>query len=245
MDRGEETRERRAETPMGVRGGPQILRGKYVVEEFEPQKHWDGPYLGLDFGFSQDPTAAVKCYMADNTLYISHEAWAIGCDIDATPRLLDTIPEARTHVMRADCARPETISYLQSHGYGSVIGVEKWKGSVEDGVAHLRSYERIVIHPRCEHAIEEARLYSFKIDRLTRDVLPDIVDRHNHIWDATRYALAPIIQRRGGLLDYYAQELAKDAAAPSPNPWLIPNPSMAERVKREGAIAVDAVSPWH
>ncbi|MFW6202131.1 MAG: PBSX family phage terminase large subunit, partial [Gemmatimonadota bacterium] len=63
-----------------------------------------------------------------------------------------------------------------------------------DGVAHLRSYEEIVIHERCEYAQQEARLYSYKVDRRTGDVLPDIVDRHNHIWDAVRYALAPLIK---------------------------------------------------
>lgn len=50
-----------------------------------------------------------------------------------------------------------------------------------------------MIHPRCEHTIIESRLYSHKVDRLTGDVLPDIVDKHNHHIDALRYALQPII----------------------------------------------------
>jgi phage terminase large subunit len=201
----------------------QILKNKYVVEEFTPQPHWNGPYLGLDFGFSQDPTAAVKCYIADRVLYVSHEVYQIGCDIDRTPALLDSIPEARAHVMRADCSRPETISFLMQHGYPLVVGAEKWAGSVEDGVAHLRSYEKIVIHPRCGHVIEEARLYSFKVDRLSGDVLPEIVDRHNHTMDALRYALSPLIKQCGlGLLGYYqevlaAEQHAKSKQNPDPN----------------------------
>jgi phage terminase large subunit len=75
-----------------------------------------------------------------------------------------------------------------------MISAIKGPGSVEDGVEHLRSYERIVIHPRCTHAAEEARLWSYKTDRLTGDVKPELDDKHNHVMDALRYALEPIIR---------------------------------------------------
>ena len=74
--------------------------------------------------------------------------------------------------------------------------MDKWPGSVQDGVAHLRSYAEIVVHPRCKDFINESRLYSYKVDRLTGDILPDIVDAHNHIIDSTRYALSPLIRTR-------------------------------------------------
>lgn len=189
----------------------QVLRGKVVCEEFVGGgMDWQGPYFGLDFGFSQDPTAGVKCWVQGRDLYIEHEVHAIGCDVDRTPALLDSLPGARDHTVRADCARPETISYLQRHGYARMLPVDKWKGSVEDGIAHLRSYERIVVHPRCRHFMEEARLYSFKIDRLSGDVLPDVVDAHNHLIDATRYALAPLIRNnKTGLLEFYKLEVER------------------------------------
>jgi phage terminase large subunit len=41
-------------------------------------------------------------------------------------------------------------------------------------------------------------LYSYKVDRLTGDVLPDIIGKHDHIIDAIRYALEPLIMRRRG-----------------------------------------------
>jgi phage terminase large subunit len=193
----------------------QILKGKFAVEEFEPGEDWAGPYLGLDFGYSSDPTAAVQCYVLDRTLFIRREAWGLRVDIDATPRmLLDSLGEdARRHTVRCDCSRPESISYLSRHGIPSACAAPKWSGSVEDGVAHLRSYERIVIHPSCEHTLEEARLYSFKVDRLTGAVLPDIVDKHNHCMDAIRYALAPLIKQGGAdaLLQFYRHEAARTA----------------------------------
>ena len=97
-------------------------------------------------------------------------------------------------MIRADCSRPETISYVARQGF-KIEGCEKWSGSVEDGVTHLRSYERIVIHSRCKHAADEAARYSYKVDKNTGDVLPDIVDKHNHVIDGIRYAIGPLIKR--------------------------------------------------
>lgn len=85
--------------------------------------------------------------------------------------------------------------------------------SSADGVTHLRSYEQIIIDPRCTHAIEEARLYSFKTDRLSGDVLPDVADKHNHIWDAVRYALEPLISQPGaGILTWLTDPRYQPAA---------------------------------
>jgi phage terminase large subunit len=192
-----------------------IFKGKYVVEEFEPQPHWDGPYYGSDFGFSSDPTTLVMCYVADRRLYIYKEAYKVGCDIDRTPELYDEVcGDNRNAVIRADSARPETISYLQRHGYCEVRGVDKWPNSVEEGVRLLRQFEKIVIHSTCKHTQDEARLYSFKVDKLTGDVLTDIVDKHNHIWDAVRYALAPMIKSVPfqGLLEYMKRATGQSAA---------------------------------
>ncbi|MDY0710593.1 PBSX family phage terminase large subunit, partial [Pasteurella multocida] len=48
----------------------QIFNGKYEELEFKPNQDFNGPYFGLDFGFAKDPTAAVKCWVFDNNLYI-------------------------------------------------------------------------------------------------------------------------------------------------------------------------------
>lgn len=194
----------------------QILRGKCRVESFEPRDGWDGPYFGADWGFSKDPTALIRFWIAGRALMIEHEAYAVGVDIDATPALFDAVPGARAGVIRADSARPETISYMQRHGYPRIIGVEKWKGSVEDGVAFLRQFETIVIHPRCTHTFDESRLWSYKKDRLTGDITTDLVDAHNHAWDAVRYGLEPMIRRTGfGLFDFMREQAESAAAQPT------------------------------
>jgi phage terminase large subunit len=221
-----------------LKSNAKIMRGKWIIDEFEPvteasliAQHgpqalenpalkatlWDGPYHGADFGFAQDPNTLVRCWIAPGTvphstgrLMIEYEAYKVGQDTDDIPdHWQREVPGCEDYVIRADCARPETISYLRRHGFAEITGVEKWAGSVEDGIAHLRQYEQIVLHPRCTHAADEARLYSHKVDARTGDILPVVVDAHNHIWDAVRYALAPLIQQPDtGMLDYYAAQVA-------------------------------------
>jgi phage terminase large subunit len=187
----------------------QVLRGRYTVEPFEIDPSWDGPYQGSDFGFAVDPSTLVRCYVSGRVLYASHEAYGIGIEIDNMATLFDSVPDSRKFVTRADCSRPETISFLQRHGFQRFVGCEKGPGSVEDGVEFLRSFEKIVIHPRCPRTSEEARLWSFRQNQ-AGDVLPDLRPGWDHCWDAIRYALEPLIKQSGrGLLDMAASEIAK------------------------------------
>lgn len=180
----------------------QVLHGKVKVREFEPGKDWNGPYFGVDFGFAQDPTTGVKCWVFDNNLYVEHEGGKVGLELDDTAEFLSKkCPGIDTHVSRADSARPESISYLKRNGLHRMEGVKKWPGSVEDGITHLRSYKEIVIHPRCKETIKESRAYSYKVDKLTEEVQPTIVDAFNHYIDAIRYAINPLIQKAGELPD--------------------------------------------
>lgn len=175
----------------------QVFHGKIHVEEFEPAKGWDGPYYGGDFGFSQDPTAAVEIWIHGDDLCIHREAFKIGLELDDTAAFVCAkIPGFDGENSRWDSARPESISHLKRHGLPRIQSVKKWPGSVEDGIQFLRSFRRIVIHPRCENMRKEARMYSYKVDRLTGDVTSKVVDDHNHGWDAVRYAVQPMIKRQ-------------------------------------------------
>lgn len=175
----------------------QVLNGKWRVDEFAPQSDWDGPYQGLDFGFAQDPTAAVRCWVFNDRLYIEYESGRIGLELDRTSQFIKSeIPRFDKFATRADSARPESISYLRRKGLPRIESVKKWPGSVEDGIQHMRSYEEIIIHPRCKKTIEEARLYSYKTDKKSGDILDAVIDAHNHYIDAVRYALAPLIRQQ-------------------------------------------------
>lgn len=186
----------------------QVFASKWRVEAFEAGEDWDGPYFGQDFGFSQDPCTAVEVYIHERQLWIRRAIFKVGLDIDLYPAFLDRIPGTRLRPVRCDCSRPESISYLQQHGFPQAMGAKKWAGSVEDGIAWLRSHEAIVIHPDCPEMIEEAQMYSFKEDKRTGDVLPAIVDKWNHGWDAVRYACEPMISGPGDAWGNYIREMA-------------------------------------
>jgi len=131
-------------------------------------------------------------------LWIEYESFGVGVEIDETPALFDDVPGARSWPIYADSARPETISYLRRQQF-NIMPADKWPGCEEDGIAHLRGFKVIHIHQRCKHMQQEARLYSYKLDRVTGEVLPILIDKNNHGWDATRYSLNGYIQHRGGL----------------------------------------------
>jgi phage terminase large subunit len=143
--------------------------------------------LGADFGFSIDPSCAVRCWIEGRNLYVDHEAYRIGCEVDNLPDLFMSIPEAEKWPMVADTSRPETISYLRKHGFPKIAAAIKGARSVEEGVAFLQSYD-IIVHPRCQHVIDELTLYSYKTDPLTGLVLPVLADKDNHLIDSLRYA---------------------------------------------------------
>ena len=126
------------------------------VEEFEAPK--DAIHrLGADWGFAVDPTVLVRCHLIGRTLYVDHEAYALGCDITATPDLFMSIPESEKWPMVADSSRPETISHMRKHGFPKITAAVKGANSVSEGIEWLKSYD-IVVHPRCQHMIDELSL---------------------------------------------------------------------------------------
>ncbi|MEE8609021.1 MAG: PBSX family phage terminase large subunit [Nitrospiraceae bacterium] len=162
------------------------------------------PRFGADWGFSVDPTVLIKCYVIDRVLYFREEAYKVGCEIDETPSLFagsDPIDPPRWKntkghpglsgalggLIVADNARPETISYMNNRGF-TVKRAIKGAGSVEDGIEFMRSHD-IVVHPSCKHIEDELILYSYKVDPLTDEVLPELADKNNHTIDAARYAV--------------------------------------------------------
>lgn len=194
----------------------QIFKNKWIVRAFEPLPTYDGPYFGVDWGFSVDPTCIVKCYLDlhKNELLVRNAVYIRGreAELQNLKYTFNQISDLRKRVLRADSARPDTIAYMSQQGF-NIEGAEKGPGSVEHGIEYLKCFNQIVIHPDCESGIiengnkvpyglvTEAKNYSYKVDRLTQDVLTDVVDAYNHGWDAIRYALEPMIKSNSiGLL---------------------------------------------
>ncbi len=143
--------------------------------------------LGADWGFSIDPSVLVRCSIDGRRLYVDYEAYQIGCEINNLPELFMAVPESEKYQITADSARPETISYMQKHGFPRIHPAVKGAKSLEEGVEFLRSFD-IIVHPRCVHTIDELTMYSYKTDPLTGAVVPVLEDKNNHVIDSIRYA---------------------------------------------------------
>ena len=91
------------------------------------------------------------------------------------------------HRIVADSASPEMIRHLKDRGFNIVAAI-KGKDSVEEGVRFIQMHH-VIIHPDCRKAIEEWNRYSYKIDKDTEAVLPELNDMDNHVVDSVRYAV--------------------------------------------------------
>lgn len=158
----------------------------WMIEEFE-RPSGTCHRFGADWGFSIDPSVLVRCDIDGHRLYVDYEAYQIGCEIVNLPALFMSVPEAEKWPIVADSARPETINYMQTHGFPKILPAVKGARSLEEGVEFLKSFD-IVVHPRCKHLIDELTLYSYKTDPLTGRVIPILEDKNNHVIDSLRYA---------------------------------------------------------
>lgn len=173
-----------------------VFKDKYKVESFEVDESFGKRRMGLDFGFSNDPLAFNELYIKDNCLYIRDEINGTGIETVHIKEHLRRFNVGREKIP-SDNARPESISQLQHDGINAV-SCKKWKGSIEDGVAFMRSFDWIIIHPDCVKTISNFNHYKYKTDRLTGRVLAEIIDKDNDHIDAIRYALEDDIKIKRG-----------------------------------------------
>lgn len=167
---------------------------------------------GADWGFSKDPSVLVLCFIKGRTLYVWREMWGLHVEIDQLGFFFDKIdPEwtaqkatnsewkslARKVPVRADSSRPDTISYMQRKaGFSNLVPAAKGVGSLEDGVAFLKSYDVVVHATNCPRVTQELRTYSYKVDPHTKEVTSELADRDNHTIDSLRYSLENVRHAR-------------------------------------------------
>lgn len=206
-------------------GGYRLLTEARIIKnwrvaDFDPPGEQETLRFGGDWGFSVDPSVLVRMFVRKRVIFIDHEAYMVGCEVDHLPFLFggtsdeelngmntdafDTLPAAlrgtlgvpgaRDWPIKADSARPETISYLRRHGFPSIKAAKKGPGSIAEGIQRMQSYE-FIIHTRCPRAAAEFAAWSYKIDPHTGEVLPIPADKDNHYMDSTRYATEGL---RGG-----------------------------------------------
>lgn len=176
---------------LDTRPDEQIFKNWYV-EDFKEV----GDYFlfGLDFGFANDPTALIRLFIEDKNIYIDYAIGNIGIEIDDLAEMIRSVPKTDNCRIIADSSRPEMISHLRRRGL-NVMGARKGANSIKDGIAFLKNY-KIIVKPSCPNIIYELEKYSYKVNYLTNDIMPDILDKNNHWIDALRYAVERIHYKR-------------------------------------------------
>jgi phage terminase large subunit len=148
---------------------------------------------GLDFGYTNDPSALVAIYYYNGGYILDEIAFTKGL---SNKQLADIILNQQKCLVIADSAEPKSIDEIKSYGI-SIIPTVKGKDSVRQGIQVVQD-QQISVTKRSVNIIKEYRNYLWETDKEGR-----IINEPEHTWshsmDAIRYAigsLAPIIRRK-------------------------------------------------
>ena len=156
--------------------------GVLEIEEKELYK-WRN-FFGLDYGYSQDPTAfiAFSANPIDKIIYVFDEFYGV--------RMLNSDIAAKItekgyskERIRADSAEPKSNEDLRRLGIARILPSVKGKDSIINGIMGIKEY-KIIVHPKCVNCQKELSLYRW--DTNSKGNTPK--DSDNHLMDAMRYA---------------------------------------------------------
>ena len=135
-------------------------------------------------------------------MWVDYEACQTKLDLYDFETFFSKVPGWKSYPIIADNENPSSIRFCQTKLGMNIKPCEKGKNSVLDGIKYLKGFNKIIIHPRCTNLAKEARLYCYKVDKYTEEVIPDtIVKAHDHSWDALRYALEGYMKRGVSIVD--------------------------------------------
>lgn len=143
---------------------------------------------GLDFGFTNDPTACVHCYIDTRKkhLYLDQIIFRRGLLNQAIAKLLESegVPKRGT-VIYADCAEPKSIAELCQYGFNVKPCYKSTK--ITEQIAHIQQYQMFVTK-RSVDMIKELRSYVWLKDK-DEQPLNEPIKINDHAMDALRYGV--------------------------------------------------------
>ena len=152
------------------------------------------PAFGLDFGYTNDPTALFCGYISieQKRLFVWDELYKKGLSNKAIYDEISRLGYTKERIT-ADCAEPKSIDELKGLGIRRIEAAKKGRDSINNGIQWIQDLE-IIIHPRCVNFLLEISLYSWKKDKFGK-ALNEPEDDNNHLMDAMRYGLEKFIQK--------------------------------------------------
>lgn len=143
--------------------------------------------IGLDLGYSLDPTALCVSVFdhINKRIFIIDEFYKKGLSNNDTYNELVKHKVANTrNKFYCDTNEPRLVDYLRGKG----VNIQKVKKtSIKLGINFLQDYS-IYIHPSCQNFINEIENYTYKLDQRTNEYIDDKFEGADHLMDALRYA---------------------------------------------------------
>lgn len=146
---------------------------------------------GLDFGYTNDPTAIVEIYKYDDKRILNLICYQKGLSNKQIATYIDT-----RLMCWCDSAEPKSIKELQLYGVNAG-GVTKGKDSINYGIQLIQEYEYLVTDHSAD-LITELRKYQWAKDKATNEKLNVPIDNYNHAIDAWRYHEMETLRRSAG-----------------------------------------------
>lgn len=153
-------------------------------------------WIGMDFGYTNDPTAITWGYMdqAKQRLYITGEYDKRGMTNDVIAQTIINLGFAKERIV-ADSAEPKSITELKHLGITRITAAVKGPDSVKNGIDRLQRFD-IIIDERCPKTIEEFDNYTWIKDRKTGEYINEPIDTFNHHIDSIRYGVQTVMRKK-------------------------------------------------
>ena len=161
-----------------------VLTNWDICDQLPPREEWKRSYYGMDFGFTNDPTALEHVIEAHGELWIDELVYSTGLTNDKIAERAKSEGLTSDHEIIADCAEPKSIRELNGMGLW-VSASLKGQDSIVSGLDILRRY-RLPFTRRSAGIISNARSYKWDKDR-DGNMTNKPEDRNNHGIDAIRY----------------------------------------------------------
>lgn len=137
---------------------------------------------GLDFGFTNDPTAIIEVRELSGELYLTELCYRPGMTNDKIADELRGLPGWTV----ADSAEQKSIAEIYNYGVRNIEPATKGRDSIRAGIDILRRYQ-LHVALGSENLAQELENYRYKEDRITGEILNEPIDKYNHALDAVRY----------------------------------------------------------
>lgn len=167
---------------------------EFTLADVQQRYHLESGF-GLDFGYTNDPTALWVGFIDRDArkIFVWDELYKKGLTNRAIADEVQRMGYLKERIT-GDSAEPKSIDELKGFGL-RITGAAKGKDSINSGIQFIQDFE-IIIHPRCVNFLTEISNYTWDKDKFG-NALNRPIDDFNHLMDAMRYGLEKYINKGG------------------------------------------------